>query len=239
VVQETRLWNEVREQTESMRRKEEAHDYRYFPEPDLPPFRAEEAFLRSVREGMVELPRRRRERLVRQYGLSESQADFINDEKETADYFERAVSAGADPQAAATWLASDVQKILNRTGRNLAGGPLTPERLAELLRLLAEGRIHGRIAKQVLEAVFQEDRGPLEVIREKGWDKITDRQELVGIVERVIAAQPQAARQIAAGDSRPLGFLMGEVMKQTSGRADPGLVRGLLNERLARGEAEP
>ncbi len=233
VTRETRLWNENRDQTESMRRKEEAFDYRYFPEPDLPPFRPDAAFLSEVEQSLVELPRERRERLLRRYGLAEHQADFVTEEKATADFFERAVELGAEPQAAAMWLASDVQKVLNRTGRSLADGPLSAERFAELLSLLGRRRIHGRIAKQVLDAVFAEDKAPLQIIRERGWEQITDRQVLEGYVRQAIDANPQAVRRIAEGDPKPLGFLVGEIMRLTGGMAEPGLVKEILNARLS------
>ncbi len=233
VTQETRLWNENRDQTESMRRKEEAFDYRYFPEPDLPPFRPDADFLRQVEGALVELPRQRRERLMREHGLAEHQADFVTEERATADFFEQAVAHGAEPQAAAMWLAADVQKVLNRTGQSLAASHLSAGRFAELLTLLATKRIHGRIAKQVLDAVFAEDKAPLEIIRERGWEQLTDRQALESYVQQAVAAHPQAVKQIAEGDPKPLGFLVGEIMKLTSGRAEPGLVKEILNARLS------
>ena len=158
VTQETRLWNENRDVTESMRTKESSSDYRYFPEPDLPPFTPDKAFLASVDESLVELPEARQRRFMETYKLSEDQADLLCDEKATADFFEKTVSLGADPTSVALWLAADVKKHLNRLGITLAGQPLTPERLAEVLTLLAQKRIHGKIAKSVVEMVFTEDK---------------------------------------------------------------------------------
>ena len=232
VTQETRLWNENRDVTEGMRTKESAFDYRYFPEPDLPPFRPDEDFLASVDAALVELPRARKARLAEQYGISESQAEFICDEKSTADYYEEAVRLGADPQAAALWLAADVQKILKRSALSLAGCVLSPGRLAELLQLLAERRIHGKIAKQVLEAVFEEDRDPLQIIKDRGWEQITDPGELTPVVDQVLEENSRAVEQIRGGDSRPMAFLIGQIMKKTSGRAEPGLVKELLGSRF-------
>ncbi|HTP60388.1 MAG TPA: Asp-tRNA(Asn)/Glu-tRNA(Gln) amidotransferase subunit GatB, partial [Spirochaetia bacterium] len=154
VTSETRLWNENRDVTESMRTKESSSDYRYFPEPDLPPFAPDGAFLASVESSLVELPEPRKQRFIQSYGVSEEQADLLCDERATADYFERTVSLGADATSAALWLASDVKKHLNRAGVSLAESPLTPERFAQLLVLLSEKRIHGKIAKSVLESVF-------------------------------------------------------------------------------------
>ncbi|TVR33833.1 MAG: Asp-tRNA(Asn)/Glu-tRNA(Gln) amidotransferase subunit GatB [Spirochaetaceae bacterium] len=232
VVQETRLWNENRDLTETMRVKESANDYRYFPEPDLPPFSAGEEFLAAVEADLVELPAQRKERFVREYALLEPQADFLCDEKSLADYYEQAVMQGADPAAAASWLATDVRKMLNRHGSSLTNGPLSVQRFANLLMLLAEGRIHGKIAKQTLEAVFSEDKDPEAIIMEKGWEQITDAAELQRYVDEVLADQSQAVEQINAGDSRPLGYLVGQIMRRTSGRAEPQLVTQLLKQRL-------
>ncbi len=233
IAQETRLWNENRDVTESMRSKESAFDYRYFPEPDLPPFRPDEEFLKSVKEKLIELPQERRERIKREYSLTDHQADFICEEKETADFFERAVEAGADPLAAATWLASDVRKILNRSGLKLAESFLSPERFAGLIRLMAENRIHGKIAKKVLEVVFAEDKSPEEIIRERNWEQITDREVLMEHIRQVLKANPAAVEQISDGDVKPLGFLIGEIMKKTEGRAEPIIINQLLREHLS------
>jgi aspartyl-tRNA(Asn)/glutamyl-tRNA(Gln) amidotransferase subunit B len=232
VTQETRLWNENRDVTEGMRTKESAFDYRYFPEPDLPPFRPEADFLSQVEAALVELPQARRRRFLERYGVNENQADFLIEEKPVADYFEAAVGLGADPQAAALWLASDVQKILNRQGLPLASSPLSAARFAELLALIADRRIHGRIAKQVLEVVFAEDKDPSAIVRERGWEQMTDRRQLGEAIDQVLASHPQVAEQVRSGESKPMGFLMGEIMKRTSGRAEPGLLKDLLAARF-------
>ena len=233
IVQETRLWNENRDVTETMRVKESANDYRYFPEPDLPPFHATTEFLERVEKGLVELPVARRERLMQEYGLSSSQADFICEERPVADYFEEAVRLGADPLSAASWLQTDVQKELNREGEELVMSPLTPERFASLLMLLAEHRIHGKIAKQTLKAVFRENKDPDTIIAENGWEQITDSTELAGYVDGVIGENPHAVEQVRGGNTKPMGFLVGQIMKATNGRAEPQLVNALLRDRLA------
>jgi len=233
VVQETRLWNENRDLTETMRVKESANDYRYFPEPDLPPFKATPEFLESVEALLVELPADRRKRLVSEYGLAESQAEFMCEERETAEFFESAVTHGADPAAAASWLAADVRKMLHRHNLMLSESPLSAERFARLLMLLSENRIHGKIAKQTLEAIFAEDEDPETIIRKKGWEQITDSAELSGYVDRILAEHPHVVEQIRGGNSKPVGFLVGQIMKATSGRAEPQLVKELLGERLA------
>lgn len=232
ILQETRLWNENRDITEGMRRKESAHDYRYFPEPDLPPFTADEIFLKEVEESLVELPDQRKNRFLTQYNLSEALAEFLTAEKSTADFFERTVGQGADPAAAATWLSSDVQKLLNRQGISLAESPLSPERFAELLVLLQEGKIHGKLGKQVLEILFQEDKSPAQILKERGWEQITDLGTIGGIVEKILARNPHVVETIRKGDMKPWGFLVGQIMKETGGKADPRVVQTLLKERL-------
>ena len=232
VRQETRLWNENRDLTESMRSKESAHDYRYFPEPDLPRFAPDESFLARVEERLVELPALRRTRFETQYSLSPAQAEFLCDERATADYFEAAVAAGADAAQVAVWLAGDVRKLLNRHAVALEHSPLTPVRLATLLRLLDEGAIHGKIAKQVLDRVFSDDEDPEAIIAAEGWQQLTDRAQLGTIVDAVLAEHPAAIDQIRAGDTRPMGFLVGKIMKATDGRAEPRAVQQLLRERL-------
>jgi aspartyl-tRNA(Asn)/glutamyl-tRNA(Gln) amidotransferase subunit B len=233
VTSETRLWNENRDVTESMRTKESSSDYRYFPEPDLPPFVPDAAFLRVIEESMVELPESRKLRFIRTFGLTEDQADFLCEERSTAEYFETTVGLGADAKSAALWLASDVRKHLKRSGTALAESPLTPPRLAEMLGLLAQKRIHGRIAKSVLEAVFAEDKDPLAIIREKGWEQITDPSVLGRHIENVLASHAAAVATVRTGDNRPITFLIGEIMKETSGRADPGLLQALVRQKLS------
>ncbi len=233
VAQETRLWNENRDVTEGMRAKESSADYRYFPEPDLPPFVPDEGFLRSVEESLVELPSARMRRFVEAHGLSEEQASLLCEEKGFADFFEQTVGHGGDPQSVASWMASDVRKHLNRAGVSLKESPLTPARLAELLALLSAQRIHGKIAKAVLEAVFLEDKDPLSIIKEKGWEQITDTAVIGKHIDRVMAENASTVAAIRKGDARRIAHLVGEIMKSTSGRAEPVLVQSLIREKLA------
>ena len=228
VRQETRLWNENRDSSETMRVKESEFDYRYFPDPDLPPFEADQEFLDSVKKYEIELPHVRMRRFMEEYGLGEAQAQFVCDEKETADFFEETVDLGADPKAAALWIGSDVQKMLNRMGKGIAASELTPARFAELLSLLAGRMIHGRIAKQVLEVIFSEDKSPAQIIGERGWEQITDPSHLRKIVTRIVDQNPAVVATIRNGNARPLGYLVGEIMKATSGRAEPTVVQQLL-----------
>ncbi|MEW5814574.1 MAG: Asp-tRNA(Asn)/Glu-tRNA(Gln) amidotransferase subunit GatB [Spirochaetota bacterium] len=233
VQQETRLWNENRDVTESMRTKESAHDYRYFPEPDLPPFRPDNNFFRMIEESLSELPEARKERLVKEYNLSENQADFICEEKATADFFEAAAAQGADPHLAAAWLGADVQKMLNRKNLKIEDSPLTPERFASLLMMIAEDKIHGKIGKQVLEALFEEDLDPEAILKKYRWEQISDASRLKTIIDKIIASHSQVFKKIQAGDSKPLRFLVGQVMKATGGRAEPRLVQDIFKSKLS------
>ena len=228
---ETRHWNENRDVTQSMRVKESDSDYRYFPEPDLPPLRPDAAFLQAVEAGQVELPQALRDRLAGQYRLTGAQAGFLSDERATARVFERAVAAGADAQQAARWLAGDVRRLLNRAGITIAESPLTAERLSELLALIESGAISGKIAKGVLEAVLTDDLDPAQVVDRRGLRLIADPAELGACVDAAMAAFPEAAAQLRQGDRRPVGFLIGEVMKRTGGRAAPEPLRRILQAR--------
>jgi aspartyl-tRNA(Asn)/glutamyl-tRNA(Gln) amidotransferase subunit B len=251
VVQETRLWNENRDQTEPMRTKENAQDYRYFPEPDLPVFSPDAAFLASVEKALVELPLPRAGRLEKEYGLSAEQADLVCEEKQLADYFEEAVAAAAalpKKEAAsriAGWLLQDIKHIMGRNGtaaRDIGALALTPARLAALAVMAGKGEVSGKNARETLEKVIREDRDPADIIREKGWERISDPAKIAEAVKAVRAAEEAAfAEAKAAGASgnvkrrRTLAaYLVGKVLSATGGRADPviagGQVEALIDE---------
>lgn len=234
IIQETRLWNENRDITEPMRTKESAHDYRYFPEPDLPPFRPDNAFLDDVEKAQIELPLQKKQRFIRDYNLTSQQADYLCEELARADFFETAVKKGAEPQVAASWLSGDVAKQLNRQKTELAQSPLSLERFVSLMSLLKDGTIHGKIAKQVLIAIFEEDKDPESIIEEKGWKQLSS-SELAAHIDAVIAENSKAVEQVKAGEDKPLGFLMGRLMARTSGRAHPEEARKALIEKIRGG----
>lgn len=232
IVQETRLWNENRDVTESMRSKESSHDYRYFPEPDLPPFVPSGDFLRLVDSLQVELPLARRERLKTTWGLSAEQADFVSESKSLADYFETTAKASGQGASVANWLMGDVQKELKHFDLTLEASPLSSARLAQLVTLLESGRIHIKIAKQLLIAVFEENKDPETLVKEKGWEAITTESQLQPILDKVFAEHSGVVDAIRAGDQRQKGFLVGQVMQATGGRAAPALVNQLLAKAL-------
>jgi aspartyl-tRNA(Asn)/glutamyl-tRNA(Gln) amidotransferase subunit B len=240
VVQETRLWNENRDQTEAMRQKENAQDYRYFPEPDLPVFSPDGEFLASVERSLVELPLPRSRRYERDFGLSREQAELVCEEKEGADYFEEALKLtaprGLDPKKAAgkiaNWLLQDLRHILNRKGLGLAGiGSLNfgPARLASLVDLEESGLIPVKIAKRTLEAAIAEDKDPRAIVRERDWELLSDPAQIAEAVKAVEALEGEALAEArkagAGGNSRRRGtlaaYLVGKVLEKTGGRADP------------------
>jgi len=237
ISQETRLWNENRDVTETMRTKEGGLDYRYFPEPDMPPFAPDGAFLARIEAAQVELPLARKLRLAEQFGLNRDQADFVTDTRFAAEFFETAARATGGPAhtagvAVANWLMGDVQKELHHFDLTLADSPLTAARLAQLQRLLDSGRIHLKIAKQLLIAVFEENKDPEVLLQEKGLEAITSETQLAPIVDQVFAANASVVEAVKAGDARQKGFLVGQVMKATGGRAAPDLVNALLAKKL-------
>ncbi|THB66680.1 MAG: Asp-tRNA(Asn)/Glu-tRNA(Gln) amidotransferase subunit GatB [Spirochaetaceae bacterium] len=230
---ETRLWNENRDITELMRSKEEANDYRYFPEPDLPPFNADGAFLERVKTNMIELPMLRRNRIMQDYGLSDVHADIITEEKSGADFFEQAVKEGADAQSVAAWYVSDIKKHLNKAGIEINESPMEPQWLADMLARIERKEISGKIAKDVLDRVFAGEGSPAQIIEAAGLQQITDPAQLAEAVDAVFASHPKALAEIQAGDKKPVGFVIGQVMRATGGKADPGLLATIIAQKTS------
>jgi aspartyl-tRNA(Asn)/glutamyl-tRNA(Gln) amidotransferase subunit B len=240
VIQETRLWNENRDETLPMRQKENAQDYRYFPEPDIPVFCPGDAFLKSVEEALVELPRERTGRFMEEYGLGKEQADLICDERQGADYFEEAVleafQQGLDKKDAASrianWFLSELKHILNRDGVSLSQLPsfrLNPRRLASLVVMLSGGRLSGKLAKRTAELVIEEDRDPAVIVAEKGWELLADPEKIAEFVKSALAAEAHTLSELreaeAAGNTKRraslAAYLVGRILAATGGRADP------------------
>jgi aspartyl-tRNA(Asn)/glutamyl-tRNA(Gln) amidotransferase subunit B len=232
VAQETRHWDERREVTFGSRSKEEAQDYRYFPEPDLVPLVVDDNWLESVRAELPELPAARRDRFVTAYGLSAYDADLLTTAPSVAAFFERAVALFPQPKTVANWITGDVTGYLNDTGADLDQLGLSPERLASLLRLIEDGTISGRIAKEVLVEMIREDRDPAAIVEARGLTQIRDEAALGDIVDKIVADHPGPAAEVRAGKNAAMGFLMGQIMKATGGRANPETATRLLRRRL-------
>jgi aspartyl-tRNA(Asn)/glutamyl-tRNA(Gln) amidotransferase subunit B len=234
VLHETRLFDVAGGRTVAMRSKEEAHDYRYFPEPDLPPLRIATARLERVREALPELPEARTRRLAATFGLSDYDATQVAGTRAHASYFEATVAAGATPKAAANWLTGEVTRLLKEAGAGIEDAPVAPDRLAELLRLVADGVVSVTVAKDVLVRMWTSPRRAEEIVREEDLGQIGDAQALAAAVKEVVARNAKAVAQYRAGKKIALGFLVGQVMKATGGKANPGLVNDLMLRELER-----
>jgi len=234
LVQETRHWDEGAGRTESMRSKEGATDYRYFPEPDLVPIEATPAWVEQVRAALPELPAERRARVAAATGLDARTVAWLTRDPATLAYFEATVAAGPEPRVAATWVMGELQRVLREQETDVGATIVTPGRLAELLGLLAEGTVSATAAKDVLAEMATSDASAATIVRRKGLAQVSDSAELEGVVARVVAANPDLVAKYAAGRTGVIGALVGQVMRETGGRANPSLVRELL-ERAAGG----
>jgi len=232
VTQETRLWDERAGQTRVMRSKEEANDYRYFPEPDLPPLVVSKEFIERVRESLPELPDARRNRFMREYELSFNDATQLVSNRALADYYEQAAKASGNPRGAANWIRSERVRKLEAAGLTADRGPVAPEELAALLRLIDEGKISGKQGKDVLVEMFASGKSAAAIVEERGLVQVSDTAEIDAIIEGVIAASPQQLAQYRAGKETLFGFFVGQVMKASKGKANPKVVNERLKEKL-------
>ena len=232
IAQETRLWDDDRKRTESMRSKEDANDYRYFPEPDLPPYFPDKAFLETIEKAQVELPTARKNRFITEYKLSPDYAEFLTEERDRADFYESACSNGCESQAAASWLKGAAAKALNDRKKNINDTFLTVEKFAELLTLVSDNRINSQTGRKVLEIILDEDKSPEAVVKENSWEQLDNSDELEAFADRVLSENEKAVEQIKAGDMKPVGFLIGQVMKISGGKADPKKVKEIITGRI-------
>ena len=237
VAQETRLYDPAEGRTYPMRSKEEAHDYRYFPEPDLLPLRVDRAWIEDVRRQLPELPAARRRRFVEKWGLKEQSAQVLTASRPLADYFEATATAAGDGQAAANWIETEILRKIKEDKievRDPADIPLAPERLGRIVAMVKDGTISGKIAKDVFETIYATGKDPAEVVRERGLAQVTDEAPIREAIEKVVAQNPNQHAQYRSGKSALLGFFVGKVLQATGGKASPTLVNRLLKERLDR-----
>jgi aspartyl-tRNA(Asn)/glutamyl-tRNA(Gln) amidotransferase subunit B len=232
LVQETRLWNPDKGQTLSMRSKEFAHDYRYFPEPDLVPLTPDPAWVAAIEAALPELPRARRLRFVERYGLPPYDADLLTADRALADYYEEAVRHHPNPKALANWIMSELLRVLHGDPAAVAASRIRPAQLARLVALVDDGTISGKIAKDVFERMAQSGEDPDVIVRREGLTQLADEGALATVVDQVIAANPSAVADWRKGKRQSVAFLVGQVMKATQGKANPKLVNRLLAERL-------
>jgi len=239
--QETRLFDAGTGETRPMRSKEEAHDYRYFPDPDLLPLEFDDTFVDAARESLPELPDEKKARLVRDLGISDYNASVLIAEKESADYFENlltetAKATGKAEKAVATraanWVISDLFGHLNKAGKAIKDSPVSARDGAELLALIEAGTISGRIAKEVFELMYHSGRKAGEIVKEKGLEQVSDVHELDAMIDKILADNPAQVAAFKAGKEALLGFFVGQVMKATGGKANPALVNDILKKKL-------
>jgi aspartyl-tRNA(Asn)/glutamyl-tRNA(Gln) amidotransferase subunit B len=233
IIQETRLWDSSKGITESMRGKEEAHDYRYFPEPDLVPIIADQKWIDEIKASLPELPDIKRERFVSVYGLSANDADFLACDKQIAEWFEGSVMLGGQPKNVANWMMGDLMRLLNEDSRSIEDCPLKPEQLVEMLKLMDNGTISGKIAKTVFEEMYKTGKNAEVIVREKGLVQISDTGAIEQAVDDVIAKNPAEVERFKAGEEKLTGFFVGQVMKITKGKANPQIVNELLKKKLS------
>lgn len=233
VVQETRTFDPARGITLSMRSKENAHDYRYMPEPDLPPIITSDETIEKYRQELPELPDARRARLEKEYGLSDYDAGIITSSRAMAEYFDAVVGTGADPKLAANWIMGDLAKNLNEENLDIAQSPVSAERLGKMIGLIMKDTISGKIAKKVFKEMWTSPDDPEKIVKEKGLVQITDTSAIEPAVDAAIAANPKAVAEYKGGKKKALGALVGQVMKATRGKANPQMVNQLLAQKLA------
>ena len=233
IVQETRLWDDAQGVTNSMRSKEEAHDYRYFPDPDLVPVMVDEAWIAKIRKEMPELPLVKRERFVKEYQIPVYDAGVLTSERALAEYYEEVVRLCSKPKQASNWVMGDVLRFLNEEKRNIRQCPITAKSLADMIKLIEEGAISGKMAKDVIEEMYKSGKSPQDIIKEKGLVQITDEGELIKTINKIIEANPNQLKDFRGGKEKLFGFFVGQVMKATQGKANPQLVNDLLKKMLA------
>lgn len=233
VVQETRTFDPARGITLSMRSKENAHDYRYMPEPDLPPIVTSEETIEKYRSELPELPDARRARLEKEYGLSDYDAGIITSSRAMAEYFDAVVATGADPKLAANWIMGDLSKNLNEDGIDITKSPVSAERLGKMIGLIMKDTVSGKIAKKVFKEMWTNEDEPEKIVKDKGLVQITDTGAIEAAVDAAIAANPKAVEEYKGGKKKAIGALVGQVMKATRGKANPQMVNKMLAEKLA------
>lgn len=232
IVQETRTWDEGKGITLSMRSKEHAHDYRYFPDPDLVPLVIQSEWVEDIRRSLPELPDARRERYEKEYGLPGYDAAVLTNTRELAEYFEDCVTCYPNPKVVSNWVMGDLARLLNANNLEITECRVKPQQLASLLELMDKGTISGKIAKTVFEEMFTTGKDASVIVKEKGLVQISDEGAITTVVDEVIANNPKSVEDFRAGKEKALGFLVGQVMKATRGKANPELVNRLLKEKI-------
>jgi aspartyl-tRNA(Asn)/glutamyl-tRNA(Gln) amidotransferase subunit B len=232
VLQETRLWNIDMGSTELMRSKEEAHDYRYFPEPDLIPIEIDTTWIEQIKTGLVELPDSKKARFISQYGLPEQGADALISEMAVAEWFEQAVVHGGDPKTVSNWIMGELTRLLNKENKQIDQCSTSPSQLADLLKLIDKGIISGKIAKTVFGEMYKTGKNPGIIVQEQGLVQISDASDIEPIIDGILENNPDEVARFREGEEKLMGFFVGQVMKATKGKANPQIVNELLKKKL-------
>ena len=232
IYQETLRWDDISGKTFSMRDKEDAQDYRYFPEPDLVAIRLSEEYIESIKNNLPEMPESRKARYMEEFKLSEKDARLLTASKHLSNLFEATEKLCSNAKAVANWLLSDVSRILNEKELEPVEIPFTAEHLASLVKLIEDGTISSAIGKKVIEELFENPKEPAEIINEKGWIQISDEGAIREVVEKILAENPQSVADYKAGKDRALKFLLGQAMKETKGKANPKLLNEMFIDAL-------
>lgn len=232
IEQETLRWDDVSGRTFSMRDKEDAQDYRYFPDPDLVAISLSDEYIEKIRAELPELPESRRKRYLEEFGLSEKDARLLTASKYLSDLFEKAEAITRNAKAVANWILSDISRILNEKEMEPDQIPFTAEELAKVIQLIEKGTISSAIAKKVVEELFENPKDPEKIIEEKGWIQISDEGAILAVVQKILEANPQSVADFKAGKDRALGFLVGQAMKETKGKANPQMLNKMFKDEL-------
>ena len=232
VTQETLRWDDVSGKTFSMRDKEDAQDYRYFPDPDLVAIKLSDEYIEEIKKNLPELPEVKKDRYLNEFGLTLKAANFITSSKYYSDMFDEATEKCKKPVAVGNWLMSDIARILNERDEEPDKIPFTADQLGELVQIIDKGTISNSIGKKVLDELFENPKAPMEIVKEKGWIQISDEGEIKEIVEQIIKDNPQSVSDYKAGKDRALGFLVGQAMKETKGKANPGMLNKMFLDEL-------
>ncbi|NLO22222.1 MAG: Asp-tRNA(Asn)/Glu-tRNA(Gln) amidotransferase subunit GatB [Syntrophomonadaceae bacterium] len=232
IIQETRTWEEDKQITRSMRSKEEAHDYRYFPEPDLPPLRISRKWVNDIIQSMPEMPEQARERIMDEHGLSAYDASLLTLTPDFLGFFDECTRYYHDGKIISNWMMGEMSKLLNQKNLDITQCKINPVHLVDMLKLMDEGRISGKMAKEVFEAMFETGSPPEAIIKEKGMEQISDEDTLEKIILEVIAKNPRVVEDYRNGKKKATGFLVGQVMQATRGQANPALVNQILARKL-------
>jgi aspartyl-tRNA(Asn)/glutamyl-tRNA(Gln) amidotransferase subunit B len=234
VVQETRLWDEDHARTVSMRGKEEAHDYRYFPDPDLVPLEVSNSWIEDIRGTLPELPGEKRKRFVNQYGIPEYDASILTASRSLADYYEECVGLFGEPKIVSNWIMGDLLRELNKDDREIEECPVAPKHLASMLKMIADGVISGKIAKTVFEEMYRSGKDPEKIVREKGLIQLTDVEEIQRVIQGILEENAKLVEDYQKGKEQLFGFFVGQIMRATKGKANPKLVNELLRKSLSK-----